>query len=140
MFKFSFQYPLIKIWKKGYIYDSKKLLVFAKTGSVFQPNIREKGIFSVPDNKHEYPLRGQCPGLHVLRCTDIGLIYVCVTNVRTFFHVHAPLAVLFVQCSVLTGSLTSLPEENSKTYHRRILLQANNEKTTLLQLFPFLPS
>ena len=47
------------------MYNSKKLLAFVNIEGVFQPNIREKGICSMPRIKHAYPLRQgvQCPGL-----------------------------------------------------------------------------
>ena len=55
----------LKSGKQGCIYNSKKLLVFTKIGGVFQPNICEKGIFSMPEIKYAYPLRQgvQCPGI-----------------------------------------------------------------------------
>ena len=49
--EFSFQYPLLEIWKKGTFIIAKKSLS-AKIRGIFQPNIRERGIFSMPEIKH----------------------------------------------------------------------------------------
>ena len=43
----------LKSGKRVHLYQQKKLLILAKIGVVFQPNISEKGIFSVPEIKHD---------------------------------------------------------------------------------------
>ena len=53
--KFSF-FLSLKSGKTTH-FEQQKLLIFAKMEGVYQPNIRENGIFSVPEIKHGYALR-----------------------------------------------------------------------------------